>query len=95
MMFRMYQRILLFLLCLLLLGGCGKTNKERKTGSATPLSPKAMMAKYFVDNELPDDFKSKFYSGMWMFDENFVTYLVNAGHLEGAIEYSESLRKKK
>ena len=90
MMFRMYQRILVFLLCLLMLCGCGKEEKRKET--RIYLSPKALEAKYFIDNELPGEQRQAFYTGRGDMG-NLLANLMKYGHLEGAAEYQEALEK--
>ena len=90
MMFRKYQRILLFSLCLLLLVGCRKEEKRKET--RIYLSPKAMAAKNYIDNELPDEQRRAFYTGMGD-NANLLANLMKSGYLEGAAEYQKAIEK--
>ena len=92
MMFRKYQRILLFSLCLLMLCGCGKEEKRKEI--RIYLSPKALAAKYYIDNELPEEQRQAFYTGRGDVG-NLAANLMKYGHLEGAAEYQEALEKLK
>ena len=80
---------LLLSLFLLALCGCGKSQQEDIVSS---LSPKALAAKYYIDNELPEDQKQAFYTGCGD-QANLVANLMNDGHLDGAAEYAEALLK--
>ncbi len=76
--------------CLLALWGCGKSQKQRDITSS--LSPKALAAKYYIDNELPENQKQAFYTGRGD-TANLYANLMNDGHLDGAAEYAEALLK--
>lgn len=81
---------LLLLSSLLTICGCGKSKKQ--SDAISSLSPKALAAKYYIDNELPEDQKQAFYTGHG--DEaNLYANLMNDGHLDGAAEYAEALLK--
>lgn len=75
---------------LLALFGCGKSQQEDIISS---LSPKARAAKYYIDNELPEDQKQAFYTGCGD-ASNLIANLMNNGHLEGAAEYAEAILKQ-
>ena len=81
---------LLLSLLLLALCGCGKSQQEDIISS---LSPKALAAKYYIDNELPEDQKQAFYTGRGD-KSNLYANLMNDGHLEGAAEYAEAILKQ-
>ena len=91
MHFKKLFSVLYISLCLCVLCGCGNSTKK----NTIQLSSKAMMAKWYIDNEFPDDFKREFYSGMWGNNANILTLLVDSGHLEGAVEYSEALSSQR
>ena len=56
------------------------------------LSPKALAAKYYIDNELPANQRQAFYTG-YGDKENLYANLIDSGHLDGAAEYAEAILK--
>ena len=90
MKFRTKQLILLLSLCLLVISGCGKEQKKEEV--RIYLSPKALAAKYYIDNELPEEQRKAFYTGVGD-GANLLANLMSSGHLEGASEYQEALKK--
>lgn len=79
--------ILLLFVNLILFCGCGK-----KQDTTMHLSYKALAAKYYIDNELPEDQKQAFYTGQGD-KANLYANLMKDGHLDGAAEYAEALLK--
>lgn len=79
-------------LFLLTFCGCGESQKQRDVVSS--LSPRARAAKYYIDNELPEDQKQAFYTGQGD-KANLYANLMKDGHLDGAAEYAEALLKSK
>ena len=82
--------LFLFALC-----GCGKSQKQRDIISS--LSPQALAAKYYIDNELPESQRHTFYTGkeVYLNDKaNLFANLIDSGHLDGAAEYAEAILKQ-
>ena len=77
---------LLLSLILLIMCGCGNPQKD----ITSLLSPRARAAKYYINNELPEDKKQAFYTGHGD-SANLCANLMRDGHLEGAAEYAEAL----
>ena len=82
--------VLSIVLCLCVLCGCGKEKKRDEV--RVYLSPKAMAAKYYIDNELPEEQRQAFYTGMGD-GANLLANLMKSGHLEGAAEYQKAIEK--
>ncbi|MBP5673272.1 MAG: hypothetical protein J6X49_12855 [Victivallales bacterium] len=88
MKYRKLYFTLLLSCSLLTLTGCGKKEKD----ITASLSPRALAAKNYIDNELPSAQRQAFYTGNGD-KANLYANLINSGHLEGAAEYAEVLLK--
>lgn len=87
-------KISTFLLSLFLLTFCGCGKSKNQSDALSSLSQKALAAKYYIDNELPEAQKQAFYTGHGD-KANLYANLMNDGHLDGAAEYAEALLKDK
>ena len=86
------KNTLALLLSLLLLALCGCRESQKQRDTISSLSPKALAAKYYIDNELPEEQKQAFYTGHGD-KSNLYANLIDSGHLDGAAEYAEVILK--